>query len=83
MSGTMRYERQQDGHFALAARKDAPRIVQIKSSKFGDQPLIAQEASDNHIMVLDKLLVQVGRAENGIREEGDSKIYSNTSQTRL
>lgn len=69
--GTTRYESQGD-IFALAARKDAPMMVQIKASKVGDQHLITQEATDNHINVLDRLLVPVGRVENGTKEEGDS-----------
>lgn len=70
--GTARYESQGD-KFALAAKKDAPRMVQIKASKVGDQHLIAQEASDNHILVLDRLLVPTGRVENGTKEEGDGR----------
>lgn len=72
LGGTARYESQGD-KFALAARKDAPRMVQIKASKVRDQHLIAQEATDNHIYVLDRLLVPVGRVENGTKEEGDGR----------
>lgn len=88
LGGTARYEKQGES-FALAARKDAPRMVQIKASKAGNQNLIAQEASDNHVIVLDKLLVPAGRAENGTKEDGDGNIYlpqsnksSNISDTR-
>jgi hypothetical protein len=70
--GTARYESQGD-KFALAAKKDAPRMVQIKASKVGDQYLIAQDASNNHMLVLDKLLVPAGTVENGTTEKEDGR----------
>ena len=74
LGGSARYE-MQSGKFVLAAKKDAPRMVQIKASKHGQQLLIAQEASNNHILGLDGLLVPVGKIEAGTKEEGEGTAH--------
>ena len=72
LGGTARYERQTEDNFFLAAKKDAPRIVQIKSSKYDPYPLIAQTAAENHMVCLDKVLTPTARIEEGTKEEEGS-----------
>lgn len=71
MGGTARYERVAEDNYVMSAKKDAPRMVQVKSSRFDPYPLIVQEATENHMLCLDKLLVPLGRVEEGTKEEGD------------
>ena len=73
LGGTARYDRQAEDSFVLAAKKDAPRTVQVKASRFDPYPLIVQEASDNHMLVLDKVLTPIARVEEGTKEDGDGR----------
>lgn len=73
MGGTARYDRQTEDQFVLSAKKDAPRTIQVKSSKFDPYPLIVQEASDNHMLCLDNVLTPTARIEEGTKEEGEVK----------
>lgn len=63
---------QNDERFAMVSKKDEPRMVQIKASKAGDQLLLAQVASDNHIIGLGRLLVEVVRVQDGTKEDEGS-----------
>lgn len=73
--GSRRYDRQSEDVFALAAKKDAPRVVQIKSSKYEPYPLLAQVAAENSMMCLDKVLVPTAMIEEGIREKEDGNFF--------
>ena len=71
--GITRYDQMDENPFVLTAKRDAPHTSQIKSSRFAPYPLLAQEATSNHIVCLDKMLVPVTRIEEGFKEEIEGK----------
>jgi hypothetical protein len=71
--GVARYDQIDENPFVLTAKRDAPHTCQIKSSRFAPYPLLAQEATSNHIVCLDKVLVPLSTVEEGFKDETEGR----------
>ena len=78
LGGTAKYLIANDDNYQMIAKKDAPRIVQVKSSKFDPDRLIVQEEEVNHLICLDKNLTPYSHIEEGTKED-KSNVCSSRS----
>jgi hypothetical protein len=81
LGGTAKYLIKNDDTYQMIAKKDAPRIVQVKASKFDPDRLIVQEEEVNHLICLDKDLTPYSHIEEGTKE--DKSNIESPSQPRI